>query len=672
MTRATFRQLGLACVALATLVCGAASPVHSAPLGTAFTYQGQLHTSGAPANATCDFQFALYDAAAGGAQLGSTTTLPAIAVTDGLFTVQLNETGQFGPGVFAGEQRWLQISVRCPAGSGGYTALNPRQPLTATPYASYAPAAGNVPWSGVTGVPAGFSDGTDNDSLGALSCANGQVAKRSGATWACAADDNTTYTAGSGLVLGGTQFSVNFGTGANTVAAGDHSHGGQQWTASQSYGLLVNDTALNGTAIIGTAGGTGPGAVGVAGGSGNGVGVFGSSTSGRGVKGLSGDPSTIAPPVAAVWGDSRTNAGVIGTSRDFFGVRGESTSGTGVYGFTEQGLHGVFGEAAGSGDGVFGRASGSANARGVYGESDSGKGVRGRSFDGVGVNGESTNGVGVLGQSDTSVGVGGISVDHDAVRGESAGSGRSGVYGVNSHADGYGVFGRNTSSGSTGYLGGKYIGVRGASLTYEGVLGSNSSGAYGLHTTTGNYGGLGGTSFAGYFRGNVEVAGNFTVTAGYTKNFKIDHPLDAAHKYLNHFSVESDEVTNLYHGIVILDEHGEAEVQLPAWFTAINRDPRYQLTCIGRFAPVYIAEEIADNRFKIAGGAPGTKVSWQVTGIRSDPSSRRQSHRVEEDKPPEEQGAYLDPEAFAEPAAKSVEWVRHPDVMRRLAAAQAE
>jgi hypothetical protein len=664
-------SLTLAVVAGMLMMIGrAAAPAHAVHLGTAFTYQGQLQLSGAPADGPCDFQFALYDAAAGGAQLGTTQTLTTIGVTDGLFTVQLNEGGQFGADAFVGEQRWLQIGVRCPAGTGGYTALSPRQQLTATPYARYAPAAGSAPWSGLTGVPPGFSDGTDNDSLGALSCANGQVAKRSGGSWVCAADDNTTYSAGTGLVLSGNQFSVNFGTSANTVAAGNHTHGGQQWTASQSYGLLVNDTALNGTAVIGTASGGGSGAVGVAGGSGNGVGVFGSSTASVGVKGLSGDPSTIVPPVAAVWGDSHTNAGVIGTSDDFVGIRGESTNGTGVYGFTQQGLYGVFGESAGgSGYGVSGRANG-ANAWGVYGESDSGKGVRGRSFSGVGVNGKSENGAGVLGESDSSAGVQGISPAYDAVRGESAGSGRSGVYGVNSHADGYGVFGRNSNRGTTGYLGGGY-GVQGTRGVHSGYLGTGDSGVLGMDEQTNNYGVLGGTGHAGYFSGKVQVDGDLSVLAGYTKNFKIDHPLDAAHKYLNHFSVESNEVTNVYHGIVVLDAHGEAEVALPAWFDAVNRDARYQLTCIGRFAPVYVAEEITDNRFKIAGGVPGLKVSWQVTAIRNDPSIRRHAHPVEEDKPPKEQGTYLDPEAYGQGAEKSAEWVQHPEVMRRLQAARA-
>jgi hypothetical protein len=68
-----------------------------------------------------------------------------------------------------------------------------------------------VPWPAISGKPAGFADGVDNDVLGGLSCSNGQVAKRSGSSWICAADSdsNPTYTAGSGLTLTGTTFSAN-------------------------------------------------------------------------------------------------------------------------------------------------------------------------------------------------------------------------------------------------------------------------------------------------------------------------------------------------------------------------------------------------------------------------------------------------------------------------------
>ena len=76
-------------------------------------------------------------------------------------------------------------------------------------------------------------------------------------------------------------------------------------------------------------------------------------------------------------------------------------------------------------------------------------------------------------------------------------------------------------------------------------------------------------------------------------------------------------------GTVALDERGEAEVQLPDWFATVEREFRYQLTCIGGHSPVFVAEEVASGRFRIAGGAPGIKVSWNLTSVRRDASSRK-------------------------------------------------
>ena len=104
-----------------------------------------------------------------------------------------------------------------------------------------------------------------------------------------------------------------------------------------------------------------------------------------------------------------------------------------------------------------------------------------------------------------------------------------------------------------------------------------------------------------------------------SKNFKIDHPLDPVNKYLYHTSVESPDMMDIYNGNATLDAKGEAWVELPDWFEALNKDFRYSLTPIGAPGPnLYIAKEISDNRFKIAGGAAGMKVSWQVTGVRQD------------------------------------------------------
>ena len=151
-------------------------------------------------------------------------------------------------------------------------------------------------------------------------------------------------------------------------------------------------------------------------------------------------------------------------------------------------------------------------------------------------------------------------------------------------------------------------------------------------TATGNVG-IGTTSPTARLEvaGSLRVTGNLDVTG--TKNFCIPHPLEPERKVLRHAAIESNEVLNQYSGNVILDDAGQAWVELPTWFEAINCDYRYQLTCIGTFAPVYIAEECRGNKFKIAGGKPGMKVSWQLTAVRNDAYIRSNPFRAEEDTP---------------------------------------
>ncbi|MGD8794252.1 MAG: tail fiber domain-containing protein [Anaerolineae bacterium] len=175
--RAMVSVVLLVVMTLAAATLQASPPEIQAPVGSAFTYQGRLLDDGLPVDNDCDFQFDLWDAASGGAQLGTTQSLDAVPVADGYFTVYLNGSGQFGGDVFQGKARYLAISVRCPTGAGTYASLG-RQALAATPYAHYALGA---PWSGLSGVPAGFADGVDN---------------------------NTTYSAGQGLLLDHGEFSI--------------------------------------------------------------------------------------------------------------------------------------------------------------------------------------------------------------------------------------------------------------------------------------------------------------------------------------------------------------------------------------------------------------------------------------------------------------------------------
>ena len=156
---------------------------------------------------------------------------------------------------------------------------------------------------------------------------------------------------------------------------------------------------------------------------------------------------------------------------------------------------------------------------------------------------------------------------------------------------------------------------------------------------------------AAYFNGSVVVTGTVYKSALASV---IDHPLDPENKYLCHSGVESPDMMNIYNGNVELDANGEAWVELPGWFESLNRDFRYQLTCIGAFAPVYIAQKISSSRFKIAGGKPGIEVSWQVTGIRRDPYAEEHRLPVETDKPAGERGKYLHPDAYGAPETMGI------------------
>jgi trimeric autotransporter adhesin len=172
-----------------------------------------------------------------------------------------------------------------------------------------------------------------------------------------------------------------------------------------------------------------------------------------------------------------------------------------------------------------------------------------------------------------------------------------------------------------------------------------------------------GSGVAGSFSGDVTITGNLSKSGG---SFKIDHPLDPANKYLYHSFVESPDMKNIYDGVATLDSNGEAVIKMPEWFGVLNRDFRYQLTCIGAFAPVFVAEELAGNQFKIGGGSAGMRVSWQVTGIRQDAWANAHRIPVEELKSQAERGYYLRPELYGAEPEKQVEWARHPQMMKKM------
>jgi hypothetical protein len=128
---------------LATLaLLSAGHALAAEPLGTEFTYQGQLKSGGVPVNGNYDMKFELFDQPADGTLIGTlifdgdliSQNPPPVLIANGLFTVELD----FGAGVFTGGGRWLQISVHRHMTPGSYERLSPPQPVTSAPYALYA------------------------------------------------------------------------------------------------------------------------------------------------------------------------------------------------------------------------------------------------------------------------------------------------------------------------------------------------------------------------------------------------------------------------------------------------------------------------------------------------------------------------------------------------------
>ncbi len=314
-------------------------------------YQGRLHdSSGNPLSGSHAMTFSLFSASTGGSALWTESHTAGNSVqtdAEGIFNVILNSTGlatgNLATTIRDSTEVWLEIVV-------GAETLSPRQKLTSSSYAL------SSPWSGLTGVPAGFQDGTDDygtagtgldESGGSFSvepsyrlpqdATNGQVAKwdSTSSTW-IKGDDlvGTTYSAGSGLTLTGTEFTINFaGTGtADTVSRSDHTHVGQSWSTTNALGLKVETSSVVSGAVA----------------------IHGKASGNSNVTAIKGEINTGAQGAIGVYGINNSTTG----------------TGAGVYGRTNS--------ATNFASGVKGYAAGSTGENiGVYGktESDQGFGV---------------------------------------------------------------------------------------------------------------------------------------------------------------------------------------------------------------------------------------------------------------------------------------------------------
>ena len=142
----------------------------SAPLAVfsdTLSFQGRLLDGGGnPVDGSPVMIFRLYTQAEGGAPVWEDGY--NVPVANGLFNADL----AVPPSLFDGQALWLGVQVE-----GDVQEMEPRQQLLPAPYAFYAKRA---PWDGLTDIPPDLANG----------------------------DDDTHYSAGTGLSLVGTQFSI--------------------------------------------------------------------------------------------------------------------------------------------------------------------------------------------------------------------------------------------------------------------------------------------------------------------------------------------------------------------------------------------------------------------------------------------------------------------------------
>lgn len=412
--------------------------------GTAFQYQGRLTYQGNPADGLYDFTFTVFNAVQGGNALGTGTLTNTVQVSGGVF----NTTLDFGPNVFTGAGRWLELGVRT-NGPGPFQILSPRQELLPSPYAIHAATAGSA-----QALPANTiqTPALADNAVTAAKIASAQVVKSLNGL-----KDHVILQAGNNV-----QIATN---GNNLTISASGGGGGLTLPFSGSTGSanpalqLANTGAGTGVQVD-----TGDG-WGVFGRSQKNIGVFGQ-TFGDNAAGVVGrNESASTGQGQAVFGYASGNAvGVLGVSEGNDGVSGRSNGEgrSGVFGYTEKSTsHGGTFQNTASGPGVTGISAG---GTAVEGFSTTGWAMFGRSQNNLGVFGQTlgADAAGVLGRNEANtgrgqavfgyasgnaVGVLGVSEGNDGVSGRSNASGKSGVLGYTERSDGWGGYFVNTANG---------------------------------------------------------------------------------------------------------------------------------------------------------------------------------------------------------------------------------
>jgi len=658
----------LVCMIVIGFSLGAARAQAQGSLGTEFTYQGRLTNAGSPASGLHDLRFRLYDALAGGTQVGMTFCADNVSVADGLFTVSLDFGAQF-----AGEERFLEIAVRADSGQdctnpAGFVVLSSRQALTAAPHAAFALNADRLDGLDSTAflqaipnplslfgshpsgsVVLGLNSSSADDSIGIL----GVAFAASGVTSGVVGQSNSTDGIGvkglasstSGITYGG-RFETN-----STLGYGVYGKSNSTENSINTYGVYGESSSLFG-----------------------GFGVYGKSASaGQTGSGVHGEGNKIGVSGYALAASGSAFGGYFDCS---------SENGTGIYG--EAGLPdspfqtwgGYFRSKSNAGRGVYGLASAASgtNYGGLF-ESNStdGRGVLGMATASTGLtyggyfDNNSTEGRGVHATSAGPYGVFGSSTlaSGDAYGGyfQSSSTEGTAVYGTANAATGT-TYGGQFESDSTSGRGVYGLASATTGTTYGGRFESASTGGRGVYgfasaTTGTTYGVFGGNSIASPFGFAVFAQGDLAATG--LKSFRIDHPFDPENKYLLHYAAESPMPQNFYVGNVVTDGNGYAWVELPDYFAAINANFKYQLTVVDDadsdgFVMAKVSKEISGNRFQVRTSAPNIKVSWEIKADRNDLYVRYKKPKDVVAKEGLERGTYQHPELYGQPPEKGMDY----------------
>jgi hypothetical protein len=678
------------------LPCALLSLAHAQPLTTAFTFQGQLASNAAPVSGVYDLQFRLFDSATGGTQVGPTLCADNVSVTAGQVATQLDFGAQF-----AGAQRFLEVAVRQDTGlncsnATGFTTLSPRQPLTATPNAVYslnaaAASTANLATNASTlnGQPPSYYTNAANLS-GSLPSAD--LAGTYAAQLNLSNSGNVVQGAFTGSGAGLTNVPWSGIMGAPTFVpldpgfASDFHPGsvnlqGRSYLNALSLGNLNSSYVLEvspGARMLAGGGdgdalriGIGPNAMGLTTEASEAILNFdmnfrasGYSTANRGAA-VRLDSRVGLPAMQFLTrpaGSTTENTAMVIDEGGRVGIPSIANSVTQFYvnnPSTTPGSHAAEFDCHGPSVAV---------AAYAYSTGDLSYGIvaSATSTSAVAISAQTTAASGQTYAIDTlNPSTSGIAVHANA---SATSGGTRSLFAENSSPFGWAgyfqgpgadvVYINNTGSGR---------GLHVDTAADTAVFAQTTSGVAGVDGRTSRSNGYGvigqGPGYGVYSNGNMGANG--------TKPFRIDHPADPEHKYLLHYATESPEVINFYRGTVTLDQRGEATVDLPPYFSRINKDPSYQLTAVGAPMPaLHISSKISADAlaqgsaaapadpaplcsFTISGGFPGGEVCWRVEALRNDRWVQAHGAPVELNKEGAEDGTYQHPDLYNQPPERA-------------------